>query len=504
MNVSSARSRVQTETDSSALAGIQRTIARLQQRLAALEPPDRGAFLRRETRWENGRRVVRSVFDRDAFGQAMARYHSTQQGLSRQLEAKRAELNAAKQRAKDNDGPVRSSDTPTKPQTMLSPRPSTRVMDLRDVDQADASAWVRSTSITRSSSTAELEPWDEHDADRCYAEDPEVIAAAWDEDPETESQEGVGSFLEGALVGGFSDNQSWSAVAGQTVMGFVPIAGQIADARDIIAAGKDVIDGEEGAWGTLGISTAAIIPGLDFLKGGTRIGRNALRQAASDVDTDPLVQASLKELTGPFHKKQVDAVKRQLKTLNQRRVDMIDRLDGLHRELKAELKDRFELLEDAMREDIQKRIDAIDGELPPLLENELLGLRGLPNDPVEPYGGLAELVHASRWFREVTSARNALDDHLKPSDLIGAFRDHAGLPIRTSGDGKAHRHDLEVEYGLNSLRGLRDNFNRRLRQIQGPRGRAGDPQARLSKEYLEPVTTLIDRTERFLERARGD
>jgi hypothetical protein len=50
------------------------------------------------------------------------------------------------------------------------------------------------------------------------------------------TQEGAGSFIEGALAGDFSDNQSWSKVGGQTLVGFIPIAGQIADARDTVAA----------------------------------------------------------------------------------------------------------------------------------------------------------------------------------------------------------------------------------------------------------------------------
>src|SRR5688500_7552169 len=50
------------------------------------------------------------------------------------------------------------------------------------------------------------------------------------------SEEGVGSFFEGAIKGDFGNNDSWSATAGQVTMGFVPIAGQIADARDTAAA----------------------------------------------------------------------------------------------------------------------------------------------------------------------------------------------------------------------------------------------------------------------------
>lgn len=97
-----------------------------------------------------------------------------------------------------------------------------------------------------------------------------------------EAKEGIGSFVEGAIKGNFSDNDSWSAIGGQTAVGFVPILGQIADARDIAAAAKQVFDGKPGAWGGLGIAAIAVIPGLDFLKGGSRVGRRVLKEVAEE------------------------------------------------------------------------------------------------------------------------------------------------------------------------------------------------------------------------------
>ncbi|MEO0460025.1 MAG: hypothetical protein AAF219_04210 [Myxococcota bacterium] len=292
---------------------IQRTIVRLQQQIANLELPERNEFQRREIQWRNGRRVDRSVFDQNAFDRAKALYRSKLQQLTSQLRSKRAELDEAKHESQEASRPD-SSDVRTRPEVVSVPLTVDSRVDRIDarVDGTDSAAWLQSTSTTRSSSTAVLEPWDELDADRCRADDPEVIAAAWDEDSETESQEGVGSFLEGAVVGGFSDNVSWSAIAGQTVMGFVPIAGQVADARDIIAAGKDVIDGEEGAWGTLGISTAAIIPGLDFLKGRKALKRltDDAADAASNPGTDDAVDATLKQGIGDAEPDIVESAQR--------------------------------------------------------------------------------------------------------------------------------------------------------------------------------------------------
>ncbi len=97
------------------------------------------------------------------------------------------------------------------------------------------------------------------------------------------SAEGLGSFLEGALAGDFAGNESWSATGGQTAMGLVPVAGQIADIRDISAAGADVLGGTDGAWVRLGVAVVAIVPGLDFLKGGSKAGRKALNEAAGEA-----------------------------------------------------------------------------------------------------------------------------------------------------------------------------------------------------------------------------
>jgi hypothetical protein len=76
------------------------------------------------------------------------------------------------------------------------------------------------------------------------------------------SREGVGSFLDGAVLGNFSDNDSWSATAGQVVTGFIPIVGQIADARDTIASIGQVIEGKPGGWLNLGASVVGWVPGI--------------------------------------------------------------------------------------------------------------------------------------------------------------------------------------------------------------------------------------------------
>ncbi len=98
-------------------------------------------------------------------------------------------------------------------------------------------------------------------------------------------EEGLGSALEGAILGDFGDNDTYSSTGGQLVVGLIPIAGQVADGRDIIAATGKVIDGEEGAWAVLGINVVAIIPGLDFLKGGKSTVKKTVKTVLKDKAT---------------------------------------------------------------------------------------------------------------------------------------------------------------------------------------------------------------------------
>jgi hypothetical protein len=97
------------------------------------------------------------------------------------------------------------------------------------------------------------------------------------------NEEGLGAFVDGAIRGDFSDNNSWSKLGGQTVVGFIPIAGQIADARDTAAAIGQVWNGEEGGWANLGAAALGWIPGVgDAAKGLIRGGSHAA-EASGDL-----------------------------------------------------------------------------------------------------------------------------------------------------------------------------------------------------------------------------
>ena len=89
--------------------------------------------------------------------------------------------------------------------------------------------------------------------------------------PTAEDEEGLASFFEGAFAGDLADNNSWSAIAGQTLVGFIPVAGQLADVRDTAAALKDYNNDEDGAGLNLLLTMISFIPGGDILKAGKKV-----------------------------------------------------------------------------------------------------------------------------------------------------------------------------------------------------------------------------------------
>lgn len=95
----------------------------------------------------------------------------------------------------------------------------------------------------------------------------------------SDGEEGFGAFVDGAVRGDYSDNDSWSRIGGQTLVGFIPVVGQIADARDTFAAAQGVWNGEDGAWGNLGLAAVAWIPGVgDAAKALARGGDKAVAE----------------------------------------------------------------------------------------------------------------------------------------------------------------------------------------------------------------------------------
>lgn len=151
-----------------------------------------------------------------------------------------------------------------------------------------------------------------------------------------QSEEGIGSFFEGAIVGDFSDNNSWSKTGGQVVVGVIPIVGQIADARDTIAAVRDIAQGKEGGWLSLGAAALGWIPLVgDGAKGLIRVGRRAATDATEEVvqqGTRQLVNRGATELTQTTVNTVADqtdeATRYGVSFFNERVVPYIDRPDA--------------------------------------------------------------------------------------------------------------------------------------------------------------------------------
>jgi|GEM_PF-4361592 hypothetical protein len=68
------------------------------------------------------------------------------------------------------------------------------------------------------------------------------------------------SVYEGAVEGDFSDNDSTVKVVTQVGVGLIPVVGQLADARDTVAAIQDVRNEREGAWTKLGFALVGWLP----------------------------------------------------------------------------------------------------------------------------------------------------------------------------------------------------------------------------------------------------
>ncbi len=247
--------------------------------------------------------------------------------------------------------------------------------------------------------------------------------------------EGVGSFIEGAVVGDFGENDSWSAIAGQTVVGFIPIAGQIADVRDLLAAFGGVAEGRQGAWLSVGIAGVAFIPGLDFLKGGTRVGRRALREAAQESISE-VSEAALKRARRVLSREAVQTARRRLRALATGRIELIQRLTEL------------------------STSGAIRQRTRDLVEN----------------------------------ARNAIRDHMTPQDLSGALRDRLGMPVRSSGSGRTFDHLGEVNTALSAMTDARRALLGELQRLA-----PDSEGYRLVSREVEALTEIRRRVDEFLE-----
>ena len=97
----------------------------------------------------------------------------------------------------------------------------------------------------------------------------------------------LSNFVHGAVAGDFANNTGWGGIAGQTTTGFVPVIGQVADARDTVAALGEFGNGGWQNWGTyfnLAAVAIAWVPGMDWVKGEKSCNRgDSIKLKGSDA-----------------------------------------------------------------------------------------------------------------------------------------------------------------------------------------------------------------------------
>jgi len=109
-------------------------------------------------------------------------------------------------------------------------------------------------------------------------------------EPATSETEGAGNddggLLDEVVQGEFYEGETtWTGTAANVGVGVVPVVGQIADARDTVAAAKDLWD--EPSWanaGNLGLAAVGWVPlAGDLAKGALKVGRKAAAETGSEV-----------------------------------------------------------------------------------------------------------------------------------------------------------------------------------------------------------------------------
>lgn len=138
------------------------------------------------------------------------------------------------------------------------------------------------------------------------------------------NEEGFGAFFEGVTLGDFSQNSSWSTMAGQVVGGLIPFYGQAADLRDTASAIGKVWNGESGGGLALGASVVGWIPLVgDVAKSAIRVGA---RQADNVLEVGGKVFRAVPEQTVVNALRNFDSVRHQVGG----RTYLLDRSDMQH------------------------------------------------------------------------------------------------------------------------------------------------------------------------------
>lgn len=94
----------------------------------------------------------------------------------------------------------------------------------------------------------------------------------------------------------------------------------------------------------------------------------------------------------------------------------------------------------------------------------------------------------------IRSARRALENNLKPEEMVGALRDELGIPVRRAGDGHVYDHLQEASEALESIERSRRAVAKETVRLEA----GGEDIAGLSKS-LDAISSFLARVRAFLE-----
>jgi hypothetical protein len=128
-----------------------------------------------------------------------------------------------------------------------------------------------------------------------------------------------------------------------------------------------------------------------------------------------------------------------------------------------------------------KKLQSLAVEILPNLEKEIDALQSL----LSSSGSLSKFKDPSAFKDSINAIRN----HLKPSDLIGALRDVLGTPVVIGG--KAYDHAREVKEAIKSLTKLREELEGLLRH-QNLARKKGDPNFQYKTQIEDTIRRIKD------------
>ncbi len=145
--------------------------------------------------------------------------------------------------------------------------------------------------------------------------------------------------LEGALLGDFNDDPTFWAAVGQIVTGFIPIAGQLADFRDLIHALDDICNQEGykkiGSWANLLLVLVAFVPGLGDIA--AKLGKKGIKALGNSRILKKIMDLFGDNIIAPIAREGGDITTNVVKSIKLTILDLLESAKNLAKQLGAEV-----------------------------------------------------------------------------------------------------------------------------------------------------------------------